>query len=816
MSGAPTSDWPGLLDCVRTQPARQAAQCLEAFPFQDHPEEYVYYATALYHRLHSDLSRAEIAVKQALEAAAVRGNLAIYSDSLLLQSYVDYATFDSAAAIDALRAAQQIKAEIGDTIGEIKIRCNLANLAISQQKLSEAREHHERASAIYGALPPAEQDVQLELYLLNIDGLILEQLGDYEAAARAYNYGLAKCVSAGLANLEPSFGLNYYEALAQLPQAAPGVAEDFSRFLTRVQRPDALLGTLAPARIYRALGQVDAARDAALAVAGRARTQGNFTLELEALIEVLQVTESSASIERADLVSVLAQARQNHRLSETLILLKFIVRDPRFSEAERLNEFVPSLVEVQQAIFDSVRDQTVQNLSRKAAVDNAQRLAEYEQQLRVQAEQTIQRQLEELERGRLFDALTGLPNRVMLLAQLSQRAQPNAAPFLLLTLDVNRFQLINDTYGHDRADEVLRVLARRMQRALAPGDLVARVGGDEFALLLAAGRDPTAQIDRLLQVASQPVELPGQLVRVSVSAGAARWPEHARDAESLRQAAELALLDAKAQGERVVQFDAAAHAHAGLEGALSRALARGEFELHFQPLVDTHARRVVSAEALLRWHSPEHGLQAPGTFMPILERGDQIVEVGAWVLREACRAASGWGGVRVAVNLSARQFASQDLLETVRAALRDADLPPELLELEITESLMMLNPDRTARVLDALRSDGVRVMLDDFGTGYSSLAYLSQFPLSGLKVDRSFVRQMVREPRGKSAAIVRAMVSLSHDLGLELVAEGVEHRGDLECLRAEGIQVMQGYYFARPSKDWRPLLDGSRSALGEE
>ncbi len=273
----------------------------------------------------------------------------------------------------------------------------------------------------------------------------------------------------------------------------------------------------------------------------------------------------------------------------------------------------------------------------------------------------------------------------------------------------------------------------------------------------------------------------------------------------MRQASELALSDAKTQGESVVFFDASLHQHAGLEGPLARALQRGEFELHFQPLVDVVERRVVCAEALLRWNSPEYGLQMPRTFIPSLERSDAIVEVGAWVLREACRAAALWGGVRVAVNLSARQFASRDLRSVVLGALRDSGLPPACLELEITESLMMQSPERAARLLAAFQEDGVRVVLDDFGTGYSSLGYLARFPLSGLKIDRSFVSAMEEKPDGHDVAIVRAMVGLSRDMGLELVAEGVETLGQVKLLESLGVRIMQGYYFARPSAQWRPM-----------
>ncbi|GGL00811.1 bifunctional diguanylate cyclase/phosphodiesterase [Deinococcus radiotolerans] len=799
--------WHELLDHIRSQPGDAALTALNSFAFDALPDECFYFAQALYHRIHSDLGQAEQAIARALEASAIRGNTAIYSDSLLLQSFVSYSRFDSAAAFEALRRAQQIKSEIGDVTGQIKILCNLANLAISQQKLSEAREAHQQASALYHSLPVTEQDALLELYLLNIDGLILEQLGDYQAAAQSYRFGLIKSTEAGLDKLEVSFGLNYYEALASLPEHAadPELFQRFEEFLGRRHVRESVQQSLAPARIYRAMGNSDAALQYALAMVQGARVQGNASLELEATVEVARAATSSQLIEKPEVINVLAMAKKSQRLPEALTILKFIVNDPRFTEEERLNVYYPELVEVQQTIFDAVRDQAVQNLTRQAGIENARRIAQYEQELRFQAEKTIQRQIEELERGRLFDALTGLPNRVMLLAQVAQQVRAPAEPFALLTLDLNRFQLINDTYGHDFADEVLRIVAQRLQHLLLPGELVARVGGDEFALLLTVREDLRVRADEVVRAVARPIKYADQVVRISGSAGAACWPQDASDGEALRRASELALLDAKTHGEVMTFFDAKAHAHAGLEGDLARALDRGEYELHFQPLVNTQAQRVVSAEALLRWNSSEHGLQFPGTFMPILERGDHIVEVGAWVLREACRAAQGWGGVRVAVNLSARQFASPDLLDTVRSALRESGLAPQLLELEVTESLMMLNPERTARILSALRDDGIHVMLDDFGTGYSSLAYLSQFPLSGLKVDRTFVQQMMREPRGPSAAIVRAMVSLSRDLGLELVAEGVETLNDVETLSGEGIQVMQGYYFARPTRDWKPL-----------
>ena len=503
-------------------------------------------------------------------------------------------------------------------------------------------------------------------------------------------------------------------------------------------------------------------------------------------------------------LQALSLAESDNRKQVQVEALQLLADASEGSDPVAAVGYLRRLMAVQAELHEAARDRQLQELTAQAELESARRRVEYEQELRAQAEETIQHQLQELERGRLYDHLTDLPNRVLLHAQLAQRVSRSGGKFLLVSLDLNRFQLVNDTYGHDAADELLRVMGVRAAGLVGSDEMVARVGGDEFALILLGDSLPE-RLSAVLAALSEPVVLGEERVRVSWSAGAAYWPGDGQDAESLRQASELALSDAKTQGESVVFFDASLHLHAGLEGPLSRALQRGEFELHFQPLVDVAGRRVVCAEALLRWNSPKHGLQMPGTFMPILERSDAIVEVGAWVLREACRAAALWGGVRVAVNLSARQFASRDLRSVVLGALRDSGLPPACLELEITESLMMQSPERAARLLAAFQEDGVRVVLDDFGTGYSSLGYLARFPLSGLKIDRSFVSALEEKPDGHDAAIVRAVVGLSRDMRLELVAEGVESLGQVELLENLGVRIMQGYYFARPSAQWRPL-----------
>ncbi len=798
----PLAQYEQLVHAVQSGDLGASDRAVQAFDFAPLGHEYQLHIRALQYYYASQFHLAAREAEQAASLAAIHQNYALYPRSLVLLGSCAAILFDTDQAAEQFRRALDIYERQQDRVGAARALSSLANVYVLRGDTPAALDAAQRALAEVNGLDQSEP--QLMFAINNVLGMIYVNLQVYALAA---TYFRACAQAAAEQRNRPALitaSVNLCEAMS-LDGDHLGALAELRQIIQQPEYAEWLSGHLlnTAAEISLRAGE----REGALHYARQALALSQPAEDAEeycrAVSNICAVDESQVSPD--DLRAVIALSESDSRPGLQERLLQTAIAYPGFTDGQKLTLYYPKLVALLLHKANALREQTLQELSKKAEVDNARRLAAYEQQLRVQAEDTIQRQLEELERGRLFDSLTGLPNRVMLLAQVAQQTH-GSTPFLLVTLDVNRFQLINDTYGHDLADEVLRVAAERLRLSLAPGELVARVGGDEFALILKVRGDVRAQLDRVIALVTQPVALGHQTVRLSMSAGAACWPEHAEDPEALRRASELALMDAKGQGEAAVLFDASAHAHAGLEGALALALARGEYELHYQPLVDTQTRQVVSAEALLRWHSTEHGMQAPGTFMPILERSDQIVEVGAWVLREACRAAQAWADrtVRVAVNLSARQFASRDLLDTVRGALRDSGLPPHRLELEITESLMMLNPDRTAWILRALRDDGVRVMLDDFGTGYSSLAYLSRFPLSGLKVDRSFVQQMMRDPRGPSAAIVRAMVSLSRDMGLELVAEGIETIGDLDAVQAEGIHVMQGYYFARPTRDWQP------------
>ena len=417
---------------------------------------------------------------------------------------------------------------------------------------------------------------------------------------------------------------------------------------------------------------------------------------------------------------------------------------------------------------------------------------------------------DELSRLANFDALTGLANRHRFskeLDRLAQRAGAGVAPreCALLFLDLDNFKAINDSLGHSVGDQLLRRVGARLRQCVAEGDLLARLGGDEFALLTwhyAAPEAAEALAERLLVLLSEPCQLDDVLVEVRASIGVALAPRDGADPQSLLQCADLALYAAKAAGRNTYRFFAPdmaemARARARLQHELGMALASQQFTLHFQPQRRLDTGEVIGFEALVRWQHSERGLIGPGEFIPVAEETGQIVPLGTWVLREACRQAAQWpGDLRVAVNLSAVQFRSTALIELVDEALEISGLAPERLELEITESALIEDHDGAQATLMALRTRGVRVAMDDFGTGYSSLAYLRRFTLDKLKIDGMFVRSLDSDVDAQ--AVVTAIISLARALRLETTAEGIETQEQLVMLRALGCDDVQGYLIARP------------------
>ncbi|HEY5896284.1 MAG TPA: EAL domain-containing protein, partial [Burkholderiales bacterium] len=423
-----------------------------------------------------------------------------------------------------------------------------------------------------------------------------------------------------------------------------------------------------------------------------------------------------------------------------------------------------------------------------------------------------------------FDPLTGLPNRTLLADRFSLlivQARRRGVSLGVLFVDLDDFKLVNDTQGHAAGDDLLKEMAKRLQGSLRDGDTVARISGDEFAVILgdlARPDDAALVAQKILDRLAAPTLVQGQEVVVTASIGIATFPADGDNAEALLGAADAAMYRAKQSGRNAFQFFTAdinqrtrARAQMGIE--LRRALERREFSLAYQPKIDLANGQPCGAEALLRWHHPERGLVAPVEFIPVLEETGLIVPVGEWVLRRACEDLKGWQSLGapampVAVNLSARQFRQHDLEERIRSIVAGAGIDPSLIELEITESQLMHDPDHAIRVLRALGDAGVRIAIDDFGTGYSSLAYLTRFPLASLKIDRSFVADVLHDEA--DATIVRTIVDMAHTLGFTVIAEGVELDSQASFLRALGCEQAQGFLFARPmpAKEFSALVAG--------
>ncbi|WP_448626164.1 putative bifunctional diguanylate cyclase/phosphodiesterase [Geodermatophilus sp. URMC 64] len=422
----------------------------------------------------------------------------------------------------------------------------------------------------------------------------------------------------------------------------------------------------------------------------------------------------------------------------------------------------------------------------------------------------------------LRDPLTGLANRTQLLETASALLQRRREPVSVLLLDVDDFKDVNDTRGHSAGDQLLLAVAGRLAGCVRPEDLVARLGGDEFAVVMGAGpQTARAVAARILAAFGDPVSLDGRTVVVHVSIGVADTTTPGeRSAEALLRNADLAMYLAKAQGKHrvVVYADGMAQEARGkaeLVESLARALPEGQLAVHYQPVVGLPAGEVTSYEALVRWQHPERGLVSPADFIPLAEDTGLIVPIGAWVLTEAARQAVTWSReagrpIGMAVNLSPRQLADDDVVATVAAALEETGLPAVQLTLEVTESVLVQDIERVVDRLRALRTLGVRIAIDDFGTGYSSLSYLRRLPADTIKIDRSFVTDLAQD--GASRTLVSSIIELARSLHLDVVAEGVEDVAQRSVLQSLQCSHAQGFLFARPrpAAQQRPgLLDGA-------
>ncbi len=410
------------------------------------------------------------------------------------------------------------------------------------------------------------------------------------------------------------------------------------------------------------------------------------------------------------------------------------------------------------------------------------------------------------------DALTGLPNRTLFRDRLTHamaQADRYHQKLAVLFLDLDRFKAINDTLGHNVGDQLLKIAAERLRSCVRDCDTVARLGGDEFTIIvddIMEVQDAAVVAQKILDTLSQPYNLHGHEVFISVSVGITLYPTDDESADNLLRNADSAMYRAKEYGRNNYQFYVAdmnvkARARLMLESSLRRALDRGEFTLYYQPRVDLFSGRVIGAEALLRWRHPEIGLVPPAEFIPILEETGMIIPVGDWVLRQASKQNRAWQDmglppIRMAVNLSVRQFIQKDLAESVLRVLEQVGLAPEYMELEITEDLLLEHNQTNIITLTKLRNQGIHISIDDFGTGYSSLSYLKRLPIDTLKIDQSFVRDIDTDPDNK--AIASAIIAMAGSLHLNVLAEGVETDEQLAFLRAQGCNEIQGFSFSHP------------------
>jgi len=424
-----------------------------------------------------------------------------------------------------------------------------------------------------------------------------------------------------------------------------------------------------------------------------------------------------------------------------------------------------------------------------------------------------------------YDVLTGLPNRVLFSDRLEQsiiNAQRNQSKVALLFLDLDRFKQINDTLGHDIGDELLKMVAQRLMNCVREQDTLSRQGGDEFIAILPDADITGAELvaAKMLNAIIQPYMINKHELRISSSIGIAVYPDQAQDAESLIKYADVAMYQAKDNGRnRYLRFDpsmnASSHERLRLENSLRTAVDRQELRLYYQPQIDLIDGRIIGCEALVRWQHPEFGIISPATFIPLAEETGLIMPISDWVLEEALRQARVWRDaglpeITVAVNLSALQFRQRILNEQISALLKKYELPPHVLDLELTESILMQGIDSALSMLHELSIMGVGLSIDDFGTGYSSLSYLKRFPIQKLKIDQSFVRDVTSD--SNDATMVKTIILMAHSLKLHVIAEGVETEEQADFLRASGCEQAQGYLFGRPvpAVEFTKLLQSKR------
>jgi diguanylate cyclase (GGDEF)-like protein len=390
----------------------------------------------------------------------------------------------------------------------------------------------------------------------------------------------------------------------------------------------------------------------------------------------------------------------------------------------------------------------------------------------------------------------------------------------LLFIDLDGFKIINDGFGHATGDQVLKLTGNRLAANIRQGDTAARLGGDEFVVVLNDQErieEVSDAVQRIMDAVLRPIPIQHQEITLTCSIGISVCPDDSEDADELLKFADIAMYKAKEEGKNTSRFytrgmNDTIVRKVTLTNNLRRALERQEFRLHYQPQVNLGSGELLGAEALIRWQHPQYGLVSPAQFIPLAEQSGQIVQVGEWVLRTACEqamafTAAGMSPMLMSVNLSARQMRDENLIRTIRRTLEETGLPATRLELEITESMVMSDIDRSVAILNAIKALGVRIAMDDFGTGYSSLSYLKRFPIDRLKIDQSFIHDVTTDV--SDAALTRTIIALAHNLGIRVLAEGVETGEQRAFLIEAGCDEAQGYFYGKPvaAADFRDLAD---------
>jgi diguanylate cyclase (GGDEF)-like protein len=524
-------------------------------------------------------------------------------------------------------------------------------------------------------------------------------------------------------------------------------------------------------------------------------------------------------ISRIDYLLANLEIRKNSKASMGISI--FFAGENYFITAERLQILDLLLSTYENAYHQNLELIKARNELRELNEQLEEKVQERTSELRKEIEERkrIEKRLQYLA---YYDNLTGIPNRNYFIERLNEdivKAGENKNLVAALQIDINRFKFINDTYGFDAGDAVLKEVAERLATSVREGNTIARLGNDEFGILLndiAQPEDIILSVEKIMKIVTHPIHYKEKEIVFSLSAGISAYPADGQDAFAIIRNADLALGKAKQRGRKTYQFytegmDVKAAEFVLMEKDLFNALKNEEFVLYYQPYWDIETKKMVGMEALVRWQSKDKGLVPPGKFIPVLEDTGMIIEVGEWILREAMRQVKEWQNnghpvVPVSVNMSLVQFRQKDLAGMVKKIMKDSGYYPSLLALEITESAFMQDIEFTKSVLTAMKETGCSVSIDDFGTGYSSLAYLKRFPVDNLKIDISFIREMVKDP--DSASIVMAIINMAHTLNLKTIAEGIETEEQWNFLRLLRCDMGQGFYLSKPlpAEDFEKLL----------